>query len=244
MEKIFIKFPTRERPQKAIQRIEECLSMADNPKNVTIMVSADLNDVSMQRPEVKNKISSLGALLISGYSQNKIHAINRDMEHSGEWDIGVLLSDDMVCQKKGWDSILIAEMEKHFPDTLGALWHWDGDEQTRFVKNEYGKRIKGLCTMNIFGRKYYDWRTKWYQDGFKSLWCDNQETDIMLNEDERYYYGKPRCFYSDDVLFKHDHYSNNGQQPDDLMRRTQAFYSQDQVFYNYQKMRNHGIEKV
>jgi len=240
--KILVKFPTRERPTKCIARLDEIYSLASDPKSVTTLVSYDHNDPSMNQEWVKNSLAKYNVIAVRGSSSSKIHAVNRDMEMSGNWDIGVLLSDDMVCQMKGWDDRLREDMTKHFPDTMGALWYWDGDQNTRLTFDHRGIRSKGLCTMNIFGRKYYDWRGNWYDPRFKSLWCDNMETDIMMNEHGNYYEGKGKYHYSEDVMFRHVHYSNTqSEQPDRLMKHTQTFYSVDQVTYNYLKLQNHGL---
>ena len=241
---ILVKFPTRSRPHKALSRLDELFSYAEKPENIRVLISYDADDPSMNQEWVKNALSKYGATLIRGTSENKIHAVNRDMEISGDWDIGVLLSDDMVCQQTGWDTILVNTMKEHFPDTNGALWFWDGDPNTQLTFDHRGIRNKGLCTMNIFGRKWFEFRGGWYKPEYKSLWCDNEETDVMMNEFERYYEGKGKYFYSDRVLFRHVHYSNTrGEAPDELMRKTQTFYHVDKMVYEHRKMKNFDLVK-
>lgn len=201
------------------------MRMADNPIDIFFLVSYDLNDHTMNNKTVLDKIKSLGAVHIGGFSTSKIHAVNRDMDYAPDYDIAVLVSDDMICHKKGWDTILKMRMEMHFPDTDGCLFFWDGDPAT--AKHNNGK---GLCTMNIMGKKYFDRFGYFYHPSYKSLWCDNEFTEVAQK------YGK--MVFSDQVIFKHDHYSNNGKQPDALMKRTQGFYNIDKANYESRKRLN------
>lgn len=199
--------------------------MADNPIDVYFLVSYDLNDPSMNNPTMLERIKALGAVPIGGFSTSKIHAVNRDMEHAPDFDIAVLVSDDMICQKKGWDTILKVQMQLHFPDTDGCLFYWDGDPATK--RHNEGK---GLCTMNIMGKKYFDRFGYFYHHSYKSLFCDNEYTEIAQKDN--------KMVFSDQVIFKHDHYSNNGKQPDSLMKRTQGFYNIDKANYEARKRLN------
>lgn len=223
---ILVKFPCRERPQKLLQRITEYQSLSED-KNIQYLISLDSNDLTMNA-YVLGRLQALGVTVCLGHSNNKIHACNRDIDKASEWDILVLASDDMVCIQQGWDSILKAEMAINFPDTDGVLFHWDGDRATKAHNNG-----AGLNTMCILGKKYYDRFGYIYHPDYKSLWSDNEFSDVsrILNKE----------YKSDIVLFKHDHYSNNGQQPDNLMRKTQSFYTEDQQTYLKRKAVNFGL---
>lgn len=226
--RILLKLPCRERPQKLLKRIEEYKALA-NDKDILYVVNLDNNDQTMN-PFLVGRLQALGCQIYWGDSMNKIHAVNRDMERiTDEWDILVLASDDMVCVQQGWDSILKSEMVLHFPDTDGVLFHWDGDPATK--KHSNGT---GLNTMCIIGRKYFKRFSFIYHPDYKSLFCDNEFTEVadLLKKQHR----------SDTVLFKHEHYTNTpGHQPDNLMRRTQSFYTQDEMTYNKRKAMNFGL---
>ncbi len=224
---ILVKLPSRSRPEKCFDIIESYSQMADNP--VQIMVNYDIDDPTMNNPGVVRRLTSYdNVIACEGTSISKIHAINRDFQKMPEFDILVLASDDMICQVKGWDTILKQEMATHFPDTDGTLFHWDGDPATRRHNNG-----KGLCTMCILGKKYFDRFGFIYHPDYTSLWCDNEFTDVAQQ------LGK--MFFSEDVLFKHVHYSNDGSKPDALMMKTQSFYRQDEQVYNRRKSFNFGL---
>lgn len=221
--KILVKLPCRERPNKLLKRIAEYQHLADD-KTIQYLVSLDLNDQSCTSPYVLGRLQALGATVFIGQSKNKVEACNRDIGNAEPWDILVLASDDMECVQKGWDTILKYEMVFSFPDTDGVLWHWDGDKNTK----------EKLNTMCILGRKYYDRFSYIYEPSYKSLFCDNEFTEVSMI--------LKKCFYSDSVLFKHVHFSNTyGVPKDALMKRTQLFYSVDKSNYELRKSRNYGL---
>lgn len=221
--KILVKIPSRSRPAKFLALIKKYIEFADD-KNIQYIVSIDNDDISMNAPYVQNEMRSLGLRVFSGVSKNKIHAINRDLEKAFHWDILVNGSDDMVCITKGWDTILKTEMMMYFPDTDGVLWHWDGD------KNTQGK----LNTMCIMGRKYFERFGYIYHPDYISLWSDNQFTEVSLLLN--------KCYESNIVLFKHEHFSNNiNIKPDELMKKTQSYFKQDQITFYKHKENNFGL---
>ena len=228
--RILVKFPTRERPAKFIDTLLGYQNLSENPDEIKYLISKDNDDNSMNGAFLNGQLMEMkNVLVISGYSSNKIHAINRDIGAIYEWDILVLASDDMICQAKGWDNILREEMRSNFPDTDGVLFHWDGDPATK--KHDEGK---GLNTMCILGRKYYERFGYIYHPTYKSLWCDNEFSDVsrMLNKE----------FKSDQVLFKHVHPSNTPNLVvDKLMRRTQSYFTEDSQNYYKRKAVNFGL---
>lgn len=224
--KILVVFPTRSRPTKFWSTLQAAMQMAKHPEKILWRIVYDDNDPTMNNDAMRSKLTGIeGMSYIGGQSLSKIHAVNRTMTGmtSINWDIGVLLSDDMICQQTGWDELLRIEMQNNFPDTDGVLFHWDGDPATKRHNNG-----NGLNTMCIFGREYYKRFGYIYHPEYTSLWCDNEFTDVA---DEL-----GRQFRSDHVLFKHVHHSNTpGMQPDKLMQHTQTFYSADEKVYNKRK---------
>jgi len=222
--KILVKLPCRERASKLIKRIEEYQSKAID-KSIKYLISLDANDNgrldSCNMPHVLARLKELNCIVFIGDSKNKIDACNRDIDMVNGWDILVLASDDMECVCEGWDKILKFEMEVYFPDTDGVLWHWDGDANTR----------GSLNTMCILGKKYFDRFNYIYHPKFISLWADNLFTELSIYLNKSY--------YSEDVLFKHVHYSNTrGMQQDALMRKTQTYYMVDQKMYQELRIDN------
>lgn len=219
---ILVKFPTRERANKWFEVIKKYILLSSDKDNTRYMVTLDENDpqINLYAEAIKKLGDKVTAVV--GRSEGKIHACNRDMEQSGTWDIVVLASDDMVVQKVGWDNILRREMQECFPDTDGVLYHSDG----------YTK----LNTMCIIGRKYYDRFSYIYHPSYKSLWCDNEFMEVadMLDRQRRF----------PEVLFKHEHWSNNRSvRADALMKKNEALYKTDEKNYYERKEKDFDLVK-
>ncbi len=215
--KILVKFPSRERPAKFFETLKRCMELSVMPET-KYLISLDHMDPIHQGylrylfdldSECKNKIE-----VKLGYSRNKVSAINRDInEYTGEWDILVIVSDDQIAQVSGWDKIISDTMTEHYPNTNGTLWFYDG----------YQPRINTQC---IIGKKYYNRFGYVYHPSYKSLWCDNEFTEVSA----------PITYKSDSCLFKHQHYSNDSNvKMDALMRKTESFYREDEVNFKLRK---------
>ncbi|PCJ57935.1 MAG: hypothetical protein COA65_08730 [Rhodospirillaceae bacterium] len=165
--------------------------------------------------EVKQAGCVNGTTIIGGTSNNKIHACNRDIEKGKDWDIIVLISDDMIPQIDGWDEIIRQAMTKYYPDTDGTLWFNDG----------YQDRI---CTLCIIGRKYFDRFGFIYHPDYNSLFCDNEFTEVAKGLDKMTYF--TAC------IFRHEHFANNPQiKRDKLYDRNEAFFNIDKATYERRK---------
>lgn len=221
--KILIKFPSRQRPHKFFTCLNKYLEFADGP--VDVLITADKDDHSMNNNIAKGQIFDLNAnnkgdiTIKYGDPLGKIDAINRDLEDVS-FDILILASDDMECVKEGWDTVLINEMEKYYPDTDGVLWHNDG-----YTKNR-------LNTMCIMGREYYNRFGYIYHHSYKSLWCDNEFMDVSQQ------LGK--VTYFEEVLFAHQHPANVAQYQDDLYEKNNIWYDLDHS--NYEIRKANGFE--
>lgn len=226
---ILVKVPSRGRPKQLLSSLSKAIKHAKNLDRIHFQLTLDENDSKTNNEAFNDAIQMLKKhatiRVIRGNSTGKIHACNRDMDIAPiDWDIVVLLSDDMMCQMAGWDDILQRDMEKNFPDLDGILWYNDGYT---------GNTLNTLC---ILGKKYFDRFGYIYHPAYKSLWCDNtfMEVGNMLN----------RQVYSDVVLFKHDHYINNPDKiPDDLYRVNDSYYNQDKNVYTTHKNNNFGLTR-
>lgn len=225
--KILVKFPTRDRPEQFFKVLDGYINNSTGI-DIHYLITLDDNDLSMSNRVIQERLNKYPNLTyVVGQSFNKIQAVNRDMRHAPkDWDIVVLASDDMVCVSPGWDEVLRYEMNKHFPDTDGCLFHWDGDNNT--AKHNNGN---GLCTMNITGRNYFDRFGYLYHPSYSSLWCDNEYTEVAqsMNKMEKF----------DTVLFEHQHWSNTPTvKIDKLMTRNNNFYKTDERNFLYRKSKN------
>ena len=181
---ILVKFPTRSRPQKFLSVLKGYTEKAHDNTNITYLITIDSNDLSMTE-KVKDEAMKYApnVVFITGISQSKVHACNRDIHHFLSWDVLILASDDMICQKKGWDVIVEKTMKNKFPDLDGVLYFPDG--------------FTDLNTMCILGKEYYNRFGYIYHPAYKSLWCDNEFQEVAQRLGKEY--------RSIEILFKHEH---------------------------------------
>jgi len=233
--RILVKFPTKSRPEKFTNTILGYIAN-QTTSGVSYLVTIDEDDETMKNFElpIQNQLNvAFDVNYCCGRSKSKVDAVNRDMDLVedifGEIDLIVLASDDMICEVKGWDEILLNELNMHFPNRDGVLYHWDGDLATK--KHNNGK---GLNTMCIIGMAYYKRFGYIYEPSYKSLWCDNEFTEVADKLGKQY--------RSDLVLFRHVHHSNNPLvKIDKLMAYTQSFYKEDAINYERRKALNFGL---
>jgi len=184
--------------------------------DIQILVSYDEDDSSMLPSIIKQAMEMCDKIvLIEGEGSTKIEACNRDVNKIKDWDIVILMSDDMIPQVEEWDDVIRYDMKTNFPDLDGCLWYSDG----------YQDRI---CTMVVMGKTYYD-RTKYlYHPDYTSLFSDNEQTEVAQN------LGK--MFKSDTCLFKHEHPMNNRTVSNDaLYKRNEPFWDIDKKVYERRK---------
>lgn len=225
--KILFKFATRSRVDKFFNGLENIINKVSDKENFCILISADSDDLTMNN---KNTIDRLKEYLQKypknlivkfGKSENKIDAINRDVNEIKSrfnFDILINFSDDMEFIVDGFDDIIREKFKLHFPDTNGNLYFNDG-----FVKD-------AISTMSIIGRLYYDKFNYIYHPSYKSLWCDNEYTEVAKRENKIAYY--------DYILYKHNHPSNIGGFVDEQLKKTESYNLEDFSNYENRKLNN------
>jgi hypothetical protein len=183
---ILIKFASRGRSEffkRAIANIHSTISTQE----FKILVTADSDDDAMNTRDIQHFCDHHEKVtIIFGTSTSKVNAINRDMEHAGEWDILINMSDDMHFVKQGWDSVLKQRIKEVWGKSLDFFAHFND-----------GYVGDALATMSIIGRDYYKRDGYVYYPEYKSFSCDA----------EAYFVAKTRgChYYFDEVIFKHQH---------------------------------------
>jgi Glycosyl transferase family 2 len=177
------------------------------------VVSCDLDDPIMNNQEAIDWMSSVPHLEFHFNEpvQTKVSAINANMENH-DFSILVLLSDDMSPVIHGYDEIIMNDMQTYFEDKSGALHYNDG---------RAGERI---ITLSIMNKKLYDCFGYIYCPKYKSLWCDNEFTDVTRN------IGAYK--YIDKIIIKHDWKDVAN---DDLMARNESLYDEDKLKYEQRK---------
>lgn len=219
---LLIKFPSRQRPTKLVTTLEKYVKMASNPSLIKFLITLDSDDTTVT-PELLDKLNSCHPNIntIVGKSGSKIIAVNRDMQHSGNYDILLLASDDMLPEVEGYDEIIRDKMKEHYPDTDGVLWFNDGFQQNK------------LNTLCILGRKYYQRFGYIYHPAYLSLFCDNEFTDVANFLKKQTYFNQ--------IIIRHDHPIIYGREFDALYTHNEQFSIHDMRMYYIRKSINFGF---
>lgn len=219
---ILIKFPTRGRPERFINVLDNYINLAANKEKLYFIVSVDQDDPTVTPEFLDTTISKHPNLIVYvGKSNNKVHAINRDMDKAPVFDILLLASDDMVPIVWGYDLTIQNAMKKYYPDTDGVLWFNDGLQGN------------GLNTLPIMGRKYYQRFGYIYNPIYKTAWCDNEFTEIskILG----------RQTYFPEVIIEHRHFINGKAPIDSTYIKNDNGADEDTEIYKSRRKMNYGF---
>lgn len=216
-----IKYASRGRAEwfkKAVNNITETI----HTKDYLILVSADEDDEQMNCDNIKWFCGLNEHIkLVYGKSDSKIHAINRDMEQSGDWDVLVCMSDDMTFNEYGWDNVIRNKMNQCFPDGDCFLHFSDG-----YVKD-------ALATMSIMDRKYYERDGYVYHPSYKSFSSDAEAYYVAMMRE--------RHMYFPEVLANHQHPTNTKIGNDALYKANSLHTEHDTETY-FERLRNYFHE--
>lgn len=162
--KLIYKFPSRSRYDKFFSTIENIQSLSRH-SNYKIVATLDNDDEIMNSWRAKTKMTEYPNLIpCFGDSKSKIAAVNADMDVVKDWDIVVVVSDDMVFSMPGFDLEIIDSFRKYAPNLDYGIHYPDS----------HGKHE--LCVMSVMGRKLYDYFGYLYWGGYYSNYADNEYT--------------------------------------------------------------------
>lgn len=221
--KILCKYASRQRPVWFRETLEKWQKLLSGKHEALFVVSIDQDDETMNNDDMRNYCQSKGVELCVGNSKTKIEAINADMV-GRDFDILIVVSDDMIPQIRNYDDVIVKDMMACFPDLDGALHYNDG---------QHG-RAK-LITCSIMGKKMYDRFGYIYHPAYKSVFCDDEFTDVVRAWD--------KVMYIDLVVIRHE-WKKYG--ADALYRRNDAYYKNgiDKKTYEERKKLNFPMEVV
>ena len=215
--RILLKCPTRSRPQRVLKTLGAYLRLAARPDLLGVALSCDVDDPTMTQTDELKALLAPCAWSRIFYSPNtsKIEACNANMsEIDWDWDIVVLVSDDMVPQVRGYDDVIRTQMTARFPDRNGLLWFNDGCQGSN------------LNTLSIFGRTFYESEGHLYSPAYKSLFCDTELTDRCRTDLAE------RCAYIPSCIIRHEHPGTGyAQYMDALYERNQKYWNEDMYTY-------------
>ncbi len=215
--RILLKCPTRSRPQRVLKTLSTYIRLAAHPELLGVAISCDSDDPTMAETSDLRQVLSPCAWsrIFYGANTSKIQACNANMNDiEWDWDIVVLVSDDMVPQSRGYDDVIRTQMTNRFPDRNGILWFNDGFQ---------GQNLNTLC---IYGRTFYDQRGHIYDPAYKSLFCDTELTDHCRGP------LADRCLYIPSCIIRHEHPGTGySQYMDALYDRNQKYWNEDMYTY-------------
>ncbi len=217
--RILLKCPTRSRPEKIVTTLSRYVALAAHPEQLGVCVSCDTDDTSMSAT-VEARLQQVLAStawhrIFRSPNKTKIEACNANMsEIDWDWQIVVLVSDDMIPQLKGWDDVIRNHMLARYPDTNGILWFNDGFQGDK------------LNTLSIYGRAMYNELGYIYHPDYKSLFCDTELTDRCKGDLAN------RTTYIPYCIIRHEHPGTGyAQNMDALYQHNQRFWSTDMYTY-------------
>lgn len=168
---LLIKLPSRSRRELFKQKLDACVNSLSNQINVKFIFSFDNNDNDMNNDQIKNylKNKNINMEYFYGNSKNKVDACNRDVPKDG-WKILLLMSDDMLVLKNNFDKIIYDDMMRYYPDLDGCLNY-----------NTHSEAFKNrTMVLTVMGKTYFDRFNYIYYPGYKSVFCDNEQTEVAI----------------------------------------------------------------
>lgn len=219
--RLLLKYPTRGRPRQFLTTLKGWLEQASDPSKITVLVSYDLDDATMNHDVIAAAEKMHPAVVcVGGHSKSKIEACNADINgYAGDWDIVLLISDDMWCRRQGWDDLVRSKMALFFPDTDGALWFFDGSQ-------------KLINTIECVGRVRYERFKYLYHGSYCSFFCDNEASEVGKRD--------KKLVFIDRQICSHEHPSwGRGMKPDATYQRNNKYWKQDEN--NYHKRKAEGF---
>jgi hypothetical protein len=227
-QKILYSFPTRTRPSKFFSCMDAIkrLSASDNYQ---VLIKADEDDLTMNNADVWNRTSHehYGKYLFAwGRSNNKIHAVNRDIDKvDPNWNIIVSMSDDMKLEVPGFDNIIRADIAEAFPDGDGFIHYNDGFQKSN------------VSTLSIMTRKYYGRTGYIYHPDYTSLWSDVEATEVA------WMLGRYKYMGNDKILFRHMHPVWKMAEMDEQYRKSETpeLFERDKAIILQRRAINYGL---
>jgi hypothetical protein len=216
MNPILFNIASRSRPEKFHKLIAQIKNFCTEP--YTILAKVDTDD-----PALEVYLQATDVNFQVGLSDNKIHAINRDIPKEG-WDIIADVSDDFVFTSRGFDDII---REHCGPDDYLLFPEDFADREAAAGKNER------IAILYCAGRDYYLRDGFVYNPIYKSLFCDNEGTRVARL--------RGRLKEVNEVIFFHAHPAAGYGIQDAQTRKTEAFYGEDKITFEKRVKEGFGL---
>lgn len=223
MYKLLISYPTRSRPEQALNFLQRYVDTIVEKEHLTFNMLCDLDDKTMNTDKISDRANEIAKSIPDFnlyYDENggKVEAVNRRVGDT-DWDIVLVIQDDLWPILLGFDMFIRNEFKKKAPDTDALLHLPDG-------------KLK-ICTTPCMGRKLYDRLGYVNYPGYKSLMAD---VDITILAEML---GKK--ISSNGVILEHVHPAHFGAPWDEQYIYNQQFQAEDQATFDERKANNFGL---
>ena len=209
--RLLVRMPTRGRPAQALEVLARYRAMAGMAIKLEVVI--DYNDATMTASDVLQRLNALDCVITVGNHDSKIAAVNGGRIQ--DWDILLLASDDMVPVFDGYAVRAVEELLKHYPYLDGAVYFNDGHQK------------ENCCTLPIIGRRLYDTYGYVYNPEYKSLFADQEQTELWR--------AQGKLVYVDETIIEHRHHVWGLAKKDALYEKNDALWDVDQEVYNRRK---------
>jgi hypothetical protein len=209
--RLLMRMPTRSRPAQAIAVLEQYRRLSGCAFQIEVILDED--DQESLASEILQRFAALDCIVTVGPPTSKVGACNSGKVT--EWDVLMLASDDMVPVAEDWAVRVLQGMQQHWPHLDGAIFFNDGYQRDH------------LCTLPIFGKRFYDQFGYIYAPDYKSLFCDREQTDLLKS--------MGRLAYVDEKLIEHRHHVWGRADKDALYERNDSLETEDKATYERRK---------
>lgn len=220
--KILFKYPSRGRPEKFFRGLDSIYNNLSDKVNFHVSCTLDLDDVSMCQEDVFDRIMAYENISVAwGQSDNKIHAINRDMPDLADYKIIICMSDDQIFTLYGFDDIIRIDMNALLPEFDGILHYLD--------KDTHG----ALATLYVAGINWYKRRGHIYHPSYISLWADNEVQDVAIMAEKYHFIGTLIYWHANPA-----YYPEEGRDAQFERQQSGEVWIQDEANYHKRKLIN------
>ena len=200
-----------------IDRITEWKLKCSSKTNMRIVVTADLDDKTMNNEWIQSFCKAMDAEINYHDKNTKISAVNADIPAEG-WDYLILVSDDMICIQNNWNETV----EKVFEDTKkGVIWFDDG----------LNHHLDTFCVMT---REYYNRFGYIYNPEYVSVYCDNEFTEVAIILDE--------LVKAEPSIVKHNWVGNTCKDELHMRNETKEHYEKDGELFKLRRANKYFLK--
>ncbi len=176
---ILFKYTSRSRRDFFFRGLDSIVNNLSDKENYWVQCTFDLSDSAMCDDEVITRLNTYKNLsYYFGVSENKIDAINKNLDKLPPFHILVNFSDDQMFLIPGFDDII----REDFKEAGGFDW---------FIHYPDSHVKERLATMSIMGVDYFKRDGYIYHPKFRNVYSDNYAQDLAIHRGRYKFVNKP-----------------------------------------------------